>query len=110
MSQIFKTVMSIAIITLGVVIIGSLMIADADSNKAKQYKNDVIQEIECSNMSESVIDSCINTAAAQQYTLKVNKITDSSGKNVMCEVILNYNYTVPILKLIKSHECRGFAR
>ena len=110
MYQIFKGVLSMILITLGAMILGAIIISNSDAEKAKKFHNDIVQEIESGNMSDTVINSCISTAADKGYELSVEKIPDSTGKTVMCEVVLNYDYSIPFLNVISNHECRGISR
>lgn len=111
MSQVLKTFLALFIVTLGSLIITGIISAGNDAVKATEYKDDIVQEIECSNMAPSVIDGCIrSTEENTKYTLAVNKITNDAGKVVACEILLDYKYDIPILHISTPHQKRGFAR
>ncbi len=110
MNEIFKSLLSVLLIFLGTLIISAFIIANSDAIKAKNFHTDTVQEIEAGGMSDTVISSCIQTAADNGYTLDVEKYADENGKTVMCKVILKYNYDLPVLNILSTHECRAFCR
>lgn len=110
MNQIFKAVLSMLLIFLGAAILSTIIVANNTAANAKKYHNDVVQEIESGNMSDTVINSCIADAKDKGYSLNIEKIKDIEGKTIICEVILKYNYSIPLLKVKTNHECRGFSR
>lgn len=95
----------------GVLLIIGLLSVEIDYEKAKNYKADVITEIENSNFSDKVIDACVENAENNGYELTVNPTTVNAHTNEQyAEVILKYNYNIPILNIQKTKELRGFAR
>jgi hypothetical protein len=110
MNEIFKSLLSVLLIFLGTLIISAFIIANSDAIKAKSFHTDTVQEIESGGMSDTVINSCIQTATDNGYTLDVEKYADENGKTVMCKVILKYNYDLPVLNILSTHECRAFCR
>lgn len=111
MGQIIKTYLGIFFILLmGMVGIG-IVTAGVQSSAARNYHADVITEIECSNFNDGVIEACKQQAEAAGYTLKVNTMDyDANGHIKTAEIILVYDYAIPVLNLITDHEVRGFAR
>lgn len=78
---------------------------------AREYKADVIAEIENSNFNPAVINSCISQASAEGYTLQVAPCTyDEDGIIQTAEVILSYSYDLPIFGISETKSTRGIAR
>lgn len=111
MGQIIKTYLGLFFILLmGLVGIG-VVTAGVQSAAARNYHADVINEIECSNFNASVIAACKQQAQESGYDLKVMTMNYDTDGNVMtAEVILGYDYAIPVLNLVTDHEVRGFAR
>ena len=84
--------------------------ADVDSSNARDYKNYVIDQMENSNLSESVIDACKTNAKAYNYNLETKSIKDDTGKTLAVEVLLKYNYSIKLVNVSREHELRGYAR
>lgn len=111
MSQVFKVYMSIFIILIGALVLFGIISADADTTAARNYHSNVINEIECSNFSDTVINTCLSSSAEHEnYTLTINKIPDSTGKIIAAEVVLNYKYSIPILNVFTDHKLIDYAR
>lgn len=89
----------------------ALLTVSADVAAAKEYKADVIAEIENSDFNPYVINECITQAQAAGYQLQVtNSIYDVDSNVKTAEVVLSYDYNIPILGISKTHETRGIAR
>lgn len=88
-----------------------VMTVSSEVARAKEYKADVIAEIENSNFNQVVIDACIDQAKNAGYELEVlNTIYDADNNITTAEVILSYEYDIPIFGIHKTHETRGIAR
>lgn len=111
MGQVIKTYLGLFFILLtGLVGIG-VVTAGVQSAAARNYHADVIAEIECSNFNDGVIAACKTQAQEAGYDLTVRAMTyDARGKQKTAEIILTYDYAIPVLNLITEHEVRGFAR
>lgn len=111
MGQIIKTYLGLFFLLLmGLVGIG-VVTAGVQSAAARNYHADVISEIECSNYNAGVIAACRQQAQDAGYDLKIKTMTyDADGRVMTAEVILGYDYAIPILNLLTEHEVRGFAR
>lgn len=111
MGQVMKTYLGIFFLLLmGLVGIG-VVAAGIEVNAARNYHADVVTEIECSNFNPSVIDVCKQQAQDSGYKLEVTDMVYDAGENKqMAEVILTFDYAIPILNLVSDHEVRGFAR
>lgn len=110
LSQPFKTYLTIFLIAISCVICVGIIKANNDTTNAQRFHSNVVKEIEESNMSESVLNSCAVDAAHNNYTLQLNKITDIHGSTIMVEVVLNYKYSIPILNVLSDHQIINYAR
>ncbi len=106
MGQVLKTYLGLFFLLLmGLVGIGVVAAG------ARSYHADVISEIECSNFNAGVISACKSQAKNKGYELAVaNMVYDAEQNQQMAEVILSYDYAIPVLNLVSGHEIRGFAR
>lgn len=78
---------------------------------AKEYKADVVAQIENSNFSPHVITSCIQQAANKGYQLQVNACTYDANHNMQtAEVILTYQCKMPLFGIDDTKTTRGMAR
>lgn len=111
MGQVLKTYLGLFFLLLmGLVGIG-VVAAGMEVSAARNYHADVISEIECSNFNEGVIIACKNQAKSKGYDLAVaNLVYDAERNQQMAEVVLSFEYAIPILNLVTNHEIRGFAR
>lgn len=111
MGQVIKTYLGLFFLLLmGLVGIG-VVTAGVQSAAARNYHADVISEIECSNFNAGVISACKQQAQDAGYGLEVKLMShDAEGHTMTAEVILEYDYAIPILNLATEHEVRGFAR
>ena len=85
----------------------ALLTASAQTAAAKEYKADVITEIENSDFNQTVITSCISQAQSAGYTLAVTPSADADGETVSADVVLSYSYKIPIFGIEKTHMTRG---
>lgn len=82
-----------------------------NKSDAVNYKADVIAEIENSNFNDKVIQSCIEEAEKNGYELTVNKeVLNRTEDKVIAEVVLKYDFKIPILNINNEHQTRGYAR
>lgn len=111
MPVIYKTAATIffsLIIVLGGI---GIISADKDTSQAERYYQSVVDQIECSNLSSSVIDECvISTSNNTDYDLTANKVVDDTGKIKAVEVILRYKYKINFFNIIRDHTKQGYAR
>lgn len=91
-------------ICIGAVTVGSQVAA------AKEYKADVISEIENSNFNPNVIAACIRQATDAGYELEVRNAADVNHEVQTAEVILSYSYKFPVLGISQRKTTRGIAR
>ncbi len=111
MGQVFKTFLGLFfLLVTGMVGIG-VVTAGIQSANARDYHADVISEIECSNFNEAVTEACRKQAVKEGYELRINTMAyDELGHTKRAEVILNYQYAIPVLNLVTDHQVRGFAK
>lgn len=108
MKQIFETYLTLFLMMMAVFTLGGIIIADTDTKNARDFKEAVVDEIENSNFSPSVITKCRN-AGNGKYTVTVNELKDSYDNTVMAEVTVTYWYSIPFLNVNRSHELKDFA-
>lgn len=79
--------------------------------EAKEYKADVVAEIENSNFNPYVIAGCIEQAKKAGYDLQVTNYTYNEVSDIQtAEVILTYSYQMPLFGISASKTTRGMAR
>lgn len=111
MGQVIKSYLGLFFLLLmGLVGIG-VVTAGVQSSAARSFHADVISEIECSNFNAGVVTACRQQAQEAGYGLEVKTMNyDDEGHVMTAEVILKYDYAIPVLNLVTDHEVRGFAR
>lgn len=111
MSQIFKIYLILFIFVIGTLTLFGICGADQAAAVARSTHANIINEIECSNFSDSAINEIkTKTDSDSNYNLTINRISDSTGKTVTAEVILQYKYSIPILNVLSEHSLYGYAR
>ncbi len=88
----------------------ALLTASAQTAAAKEYKSDVITEIENSDFNRAVIATCISQAQMEGYTLTVTPSANAEGETLSADVILSYDYKIPVFGIETRHATRGIAR
>ncbi|MBD5556847.1 MAG: hypothetical protein HDQ95_16280 [Roseburia sp.] len=102
---------TLIVLVLNIFICIAVSNASSRAAAAREYKADVIAEIENSNFNPSVINSCIAQADAEGYTLQITPCTyDEDGCMQTAEVILSYSYELPIFGISETKSTRGIAR
>lgn len=111
MGQIMKTYLGIFfLLVTGLVGIG-VVTAGIQSASARNYHSGVISEIECSNFNDAVVTACRQQAKEEGYELEVKTMSyDALGHTKVAEIILHYEYAIPVLNLVTDHQVRGFAK
>lgn len=78
---------------------------------AKEFKAQVVAEIENSNFNPKVIEGCIRQAENAGYQLQVTSyMYDERYHMQSAEVILTYSYEIPLLGISETRTTRGIAR
>ena len=91
MSQIIKVYLSLFMITVFVVLGVSLIGADTGVSNARAYHDSFVKQIEESNMSQTVIDSCKDNAASLGYTVTIHNRTLYRQHCNSCNISCIYN-------------------
>lgn len=110
MENVIKTYLGLFLTFIGVFVCVGITSACISSSNAVSFHADIIKEVEESNFAPSVMQACIESAESAGYKLEILPIQDASGRTVMAEVILDYEYNIPFLGVFTEHEKRGFAR
>lgn len=110
MSSTIKTYLGILLTTIAVVILIGFITQDKIASNAVSFKNDVVEELQCSHFAPSVIQSCKDTGTNLGYTTEITPISNGTGEIIMCEVIIKYKYTIPVVGTQIDQEVRGYAR
>lgn len=78
---------------------------------AKEFKADVVAEIENSNFNPNVINGCIKQAQDAGYELEITSCTYDENNNIQtAEVVLTYSYHIPLFGMSGTKSTRGIAR
>ncbi len=89
----------------------AVLSVSADIAAAKEYKADVIAEIENSNFNPRVMDACREGAAERGYSLEVTPcMYDPDYDRCIAEVRLTYDYEIPLLGITGQRVTKGIAR
>lgn len=112
MSDVIKTYFVLFLVLFGVCSFIGIISADMDIHHANELKTSIVNEVENSNFSPSVIQACKDSVAENtDYNLSINEITDAEGNTVMAEIVVTFDYTIPFFNYINpGHETRSFAR
>lgn len=111
MKQIIGAFGTLLILLFNIFICIALSTASAQVAAAKEYKADVIAEIENSNFNPDVMDACIIQASQAGYTLDITSCIYDEDSNIQtAEVILSYSYELPVFGITQVKTTRGFAR
>ena len=110
LTKVFLTVfLSCVLIFLGV----GITTATIDTMQANQYVSGVASEIEASNFAESVVDKYQSEASkiGKGYSLEVNPISSNGNYITAAQVVLKYDYTIPLLNATgKRHTAIAIAK
>jgi hypothetical protein len=124
MEQVIKTYLGIFLMMLLSTVGIGIVAAEAQICQARNFKSDVVVELENSNYNREVINACIKQADELGYQLQVNLYEDSGAVTVcengnvppvekevaMAEVILHYAYRMGPFHSKTEHSIRGFGR
>ncbi len=106
MSQVVKAFVGIFFIMVFTMLGTGIVGAQMESAYARDYKENVIAEIENSDLSRQVIDSCIMQAKRDGYDLKVQIYKKNEQKTA--EICLAYEYRIGFLNYVSRHEIWGY--
>lgn len=108
MKQIFETYLTLFLMMMAIFTLGGIIAADIDTKNARDFKESIVDEIENSNFSPSVITACGN-AGNDKYTVTVEEYKDNENNTVMAEITVSYKYSIPFLNVNIQHELKDFA-
>ena len=78
---------------------------------AKEFKADVVAQIENSNFNPNIIAGCISQAKDAGYELEITNCVYDVHNNIQsAEVVLTYSYCIPLLGIAETKTTRGIAR
>lgn len=79
--------------------------------EAKEFKAQVVAEIENSNFNPYVIEGCIRQANIAGYELQITNCVYDEYYNIhTAEVVLTYEYCLPMFGMKQIRTTRGVAR
>lgn len=79
--------------------------------EAKEFKADVVAEIENSNFNPYVIEACKKQAETSGYGMQVTDCVYDESRNIQAaEVIITYSYELPLFQIKETKTTRGIAR
>ena len=111
MKHIISAYGTMFVLMLNVMICISMCNASGVTAEAKEFKADIVAEIENSNFNPKVIEGCINQAENAGYKLAIaNCVYDENNNIQTAEVVLTYVYDIPLLGISEVKTTRGIAR
>ncbi len=111
MKQIVEALTAVLFIMLASFAGIAVVTASSSILAAKEYKADVIAEIENSDFNENVINTCISQGADAGYQVEVTPCTYDENNNMRtAEVVVSYEYKLPLFGISNTKSTRGIAR
>lgn len=88
----------------------SYLVASLNSMSAQKFHSAVVSEIEASDFSPTVIAACEKKAKENGFNNLTVTTLESVKGNDYAEVVLDYNYSIPLLNQVMEHQIVGYAR
>lgn len=110
MKHIVSAFGTLFVLLVNIFICVGVVTASSETAAAKEYKADVIAEIENSNFNANVIAACVAEAEELGYQLYVTKSVDVSNEVQSADVVLSYSYEIPVFGISQTKTTRGIAR
>lgn len=111
MKHIITAYAALTVFLLSVFMCVTMSNAAASMTEAKEFKSQIIAEIENSNFNEKVIAACVEQAQAAGYELQITNCMYDENYNIQtAEVILTYSYNLPLFGVSEIKTTRGIAR
>ena len=111
MKQVIGAFGILFILMINIFVCTGLIGAGGQIAAAKEYKADVIAELENSDFNPVVIQACINQAQTNGYELEIKNCQYDENNMISCaQVVLTYTYKIPIIALEQTLQTRGIAR
>lgn len=110
MGQVVKVYMGLFFLLLEALVGMGVVTAGVQTEAARNYHSDILEEISCSNFNEEVMEACIAQAQKVGYQVRIEPVVYDETANIqLASVTLNYEYAIPVLNLFSNHEIRGMA-
>lgn len=124
MPTVIKSFVGVFFFALVVFLGTGILSYQADVSRALSYKQDVIQELQNSNFSPSVMNACIQAGEASSYQVSIAVAAGDGTKKtytkqnpaandteiVSAYVTVKYTSRLPFLGVETANTLRGFAR
>ncbi len=124
MATIIKSFMGIFFFALVVFLGLGILNYQTDVNRATNYKQDIIMELQNSNFAPSVLNACITAGAGIDYEVSIDVATKNGAHQTYTNqslatntadvdsayVTVRYKSRLPFLGIETSNSLRGFAR
>ena len=105
----FGTILDFVALTILVLICVSMVSMQLNTQAARNFHAQAVDEIENCNFSDNIISSLITDAEKMGYVLKVHKY--QINDRTTAEIILDYSYSVTLLDIVNTPQTiRGTAR
>ncbi len=110
MKGVIETAVGIIVLAFLAVLGTSYIVVSLNTQRAQNYHAAVVAEVEASDYADDVIADCREKAETNGYnSLAVEKKESLDGKTY-AKVVLDYNYSIPVLGMFMEHEIVGYAR
>lgn len=110
MGQVIKAYMGLFFLLLEALTGMGIVSAGVQTEAARNYHSDILEEISCSNFNRSVMNACIEQAEEAGYQVKIEPVIYDAGENIqLAAVTLEFEYAIPVLNLFSSRRIRGIA-
>lgn len=124
MEQIPKVFLTIFVTLIITTLSFGIIAAEAKSTKAKNFKADVVAQLEASDFDETVMRELVESAKNNGFTLylkdKPNDLNDPDTQSVLitnstynqkvCYITLKYSFDIGIFGIHKEHITQAVAR
>lgn len=109
MGQVIKTYLGIFLMMLLLVVGTGIVSAEMEICRARNFKTDVVTELENSHFHPEVIEACRQQAQDMGYELEIETYGDG-GEIKMAAVTLFYTYQIGPFHTRTEHSVQGIAR
>lgn len=111
MEAIIKIYCGIFVLMLNLCTCITVSVATEKVSVAENYRAVVTAEIENSNFNSNVIDACVAEAEQMGYELQISDCVYDENHDIQtAEVVLMYDYQMPLFGLEEQRVSRGIAR
>lgn len=123
MEQMIKTYLGIFLIMMMTVIGIGIVSAEVEITRARDFKSDLIVEMENSDYNVNVLNACMKQAKEIGYGLEITLFGDDGsivsyqeggelpeGGVRLAEIVLSYSYSMGPFSSSRQHSLRGYGR